>query len=1657
MVALRQQSFMQTREEIPGYRDLVRVFESPRSRVFKAVRTTDGTKVILKILQEDFLEKNEIARYKNQFALLNETPLNCAPRVLAFDKHQSAPMLVFEDVEGVALANTMAASPLTLLEGLDVAQKIAQALLEVHSRKIIHKDINPSNILYSRSKGDVKLIDFGISTRLEREQAEVSTQGVTEGSLPYMSPEQTGRMNRYVDYRSDFYSFGVTLFELFTGRLPFDTSDPIKLIHFHIAKQPIAPRNFNSELPDVLSELILKLMAKNADERYQSAYGVLQDLKKIMAAVKDNGVIEDFTLGLEDIPDRFHVPETVYGRAREFAHLTRILNRTKLGGLEFVFVSGNPGIGKTSFVKTLDKSVAAINGHMISGKFDAFRGSTPYSAIVDALRELIRELLGENENVLGDWRDKILAALGPNGQIIVDVIPEIELIIGPQEPLGPIGPNETDNRFKLTFRNFVGVFCEASHPLVMHLDDMQWADAASLGLLRALFDDHGLNHFMVVGSYRDTDLGLEHPVHTLIDELKAAEVPVEFIKLSELDKKDVEKWISDAMHCSTERVAPLADLISEKTGGNPFFAAEFMHSLYRSGLIFFAGDRGVWEWDLSKIRAANMTDNVIELMRERIQTLPDEIRKVVQIASCIGQNFDLRLLAEVANLDLYQTASILRDPIAQGLIIPIGEAYRLVELNIPFEGSESLIEYRFGHDRIQQAAFEMMSAQERSLVRYKAGRILFGRGGDEDLFRIVNHLNSSLMHLQSDKEREDLMRLNLRAAEKAKSSAAYKSALEYLQTGMTLEKESDWENFYDLILAIHRESALVSYLAKSPATLDSSVAVVLKRGRTLLEKIPAYEALIHAATAKNDMKEVLALGKTVLAELGVSLPENPGLLRVGVSLFYTKFKLRSFTQERLLALPEMQDPSELARMRFLYALAQTIFLFFPKQVPLITSMLVRKSLKHGNTSTSALAYTTYGMIMAAMVGDVDEGYRLGELGIKVYEKQQAKHIEAATLVCFNMFIRPWKDHVRSTLNPLLQAHHSGLNSGDFEFAAHGAMGYCNRSFFVGIDLKTLHHDLLKYTLVIEQLGHRVDEEQSRLLHQMVINFSETRAHAYDLRGDTFDDDRMLAVYQRNNEMGPQFNIYFFKLILAYHFGNKAEALAFARLAEPLFKSVMGTLSAAVFYFYFALAMIENYESATRSERSRMKTRIKAILKKYEKWSKSAPMNFQHKKELIEAEWLSVQGRYYEAQTQYDSAIANAKAEQYLQDEALGNELAAKFHLRHKRQTAGYAYMKKARYSYERWGAVAKVRQMEEVYPHVLTSGAAERALTGSLATMSSSTIDITTLKRALLAIAEENVHSRMLSKIITSAIEFAGAQKGVLMLRKDGEFYIEAESSIDHDKPDILQSTAVDHAHSISRMAVNYVKRSRKGLVIDNASDSQDLLPGLHREAYVEKNKVLSVLCIPITVGIGEDSQMVGLLYLENNRAVGTFTPERIETLEIICLAAAGRLELSVKAATDGLTGLYNHDYFQSMLSQELIQTERAQRSLSLLLIDIDHFKKFNDQWGHQIGDLVLKKVAAAIRETCRKSDVVARYGGEEMAVILPETSPELGAMVAERIRKAVENLAVAHGLETLKVTISLGLSSYSPGLKDKAELIQKADAALYKSKHAGRNRVTVA
>ncbi|SMF49503.1 diguanylate cyclase (GGDEF) domain-containing protein [Pseudobacteriovorax antillogorgiicola] len=1645
---------------VPGYHSLVRIFESPRSRIFRAIRKKDQKKVVLKILQEEFIERSEILRYKNQFSILSHSDLKCAPRVLDLVKYHNSPMLVFEDTGIDSLQSLLEQSSLKIKEALEIAIAITEALMELHSHSIIHKDINPSNLLYDRKTGEIQVIDFGISTQLSREHMALDAEMVTEGSLPYMSPEQTGRMNRYLDSRTDLYSLGIVIYELLTGAVPFQSEDPLQLIHYHIAKRPIPPKELDNGIPGVLSDIVMKLLSKNVEDRYQSAWGVKADLQKCAEGLRDSHYVRKFPLGLQDVSNQLRISQNLYGRSQEVALLQSNYESVVGGNKVAVFISGYPGVGKTSLTKELYKQVSHHRGFYISGKYEILRRSVPYSAITEAFTELCRQILSESEYLLHEWRHKIQNALGDNGQVMVDLVPELEHIIGVQPAAQLLGPSESENRFLVLFKKFVKIFAQANHPLVMYLDDLQWIDLSSIRLLQMLLEDSDLEGLYFIGAFRDKDIGPTHPLGLMMERLQEASIIIDQIHLQPLSLPDINRMVADTLHTTVEKSEALSDLVFQKTGGNPFFTEEFLKNLYTNKLLYFEAQKGHWDWELDKIKYADLTDNVVELMTEKIKRLPEGTVELIRYGACIGARFDLATLATVANSNLTRVAQGLHQAINEGLVIPIGDNYRLIELDIPIAPDEVKIEYRFAHDRILQAACDLMESRQRKFVRRRVAKIMLDQGDqfrEENIFTIVNHLNQSMELIQAKDELIELLKLNLDAARKAKSSSAYPLAFEYLSSSYDLIDETMWDTHCDLLIDFCQEACEVAFLAQEIAAMEKFASLVLQKGRNLLEKIPIYETQVQAAVARNDMMTAVSQGKEILGQLGVRVPDNPSLAQILKGFAWCWWKLLGVDTQKILDKQEMKDPYQLARIHFQYSLSQCIFLYMPKQVPLSICDSILTTMKHGVAPTSALAFTSYGIMISGIFHAYDTGYRYGELGIQLYQRLKAKEVEATILVTFNLYIRPWKDPVRSTLPSLLEAYQSGLDSGNIEFAVHGAMGYCYRSFLAGVELRSVQKDMKNYRQAIRSLAHHGNTYILDLYHQAVENLvSEDEAiEPWRIKGDYYDDDEMLVTHRQNKDAAGLFLTYFMKVKMAYIYEQNELALEWGEAAKKEFKAGIGTYNGTVFYFYRALSLLKAVQAGAGIERKRFLREAKSITKKFKKWAKASYDNQGHRYLILKAEWQRLHGRSFQAQQLYDEAITVARHHEFYQDEALGNELAAMFHLAENRHTMAVAYMKRARYGYQRWGALSKVSYLEKNYPHLINSPG-DRTLTGSLATMSSSTIDITTLKKALLAIAEETIHSRMLEKIISSAIEFAGAQKGILLLKKDGEFYVEAEGSTDLEKPKILQSIPLEESEEICIAVINYVKRTAKPIVIDDAQVDQDLIASLSKDPYIVKNKVKSILCIPILVGGAAGSEIIGLLYLENNHTSNTFTVERIETLEIICLSAAGRLELSVKAATDGLTGLYNHDYFQNMLEQEILQSQRQLRNLSLVMIDIDHFKKFNDKWGHQVGDLVLKHVADLVKQTCRKSDIVARYGGEELSVILPETNSDLAENVAERIRQVIEKSIVEHEGHHLNVTVSLGVSYLREDIRTATALIKRADEALYASKENGRNCVTL-
>lgn len=1637
------------------------VFYGDPTRIYRARHRSKGTPVMLKTLRDERAAREAAARLKHEFEVTRRIKAPGVIQVYDLERHNNLPVIVLEDFGGDSLDNLARQRRFPIEELLGIAIQLTRGLADIHAANIIHKDINPSNIVYNPATGTTKIIDFGISTFLTREQAALSSPQIFQGSLPYISPEQTGRMNRSIDYRTDFYSLGVTLYELLTGRPLFIVNEPIEWFHCHIAKQPAPPADINPAIPRPVSEIVMKLLAKTAEGRYQSTRGIQADLERCLAELHRTGDIPPFPLASQDVSDRFQIPQRLYGRDSEVVQLLSTFERVGRGGSKMILVSGYSGIGKTCLVKEIYKPVTERHGHFVSGKYDQLHRNIPYSALAIALRELVRQLLTETEEQLAAWRTRIQDALGTNGQLLVDVIQELSLIIGPQPEVPETMPMEAEQRFHRVFQRFIQVFCAPDHPLVIFLDDLQWADSASLRLIELLTsNESGAAHLLLIGAYRDNEVHAAHTMALWLREMRTRDVELEEIPLKPLHRKDLTDLIADTLRAQQDSVAPLAEIVENKTAGNPFFTEEFLKALHRDGLIVFSHDTGRWSWDLARINARQMTDNVVELMTEKLRRLAPQTMELIELGACIGFRFPLSILAMVSDEEPCRIARRLRQGYTEGLIAPIGDAYQLLELEQSADLPEVTVEFAFAHDRIHQAAYALLDDARRCQAHHRIGRLLLKHltpsEQKERLFEIIDHLNLGSALISDDRERSELCRLNLTAGKRAKTANAYQPAFNYFRLALTLLDPDAWQKDYELALELHGEAAEAAYLAGAYEAMDELLNTGFAQAKELLHKEKMYLVHISACMARGKLHEAIDIAKKVLAKLGHNYPAKPNTLHVIVKLAQLKWFLRKKPIEALHQLPEMSVLRHRAAMKIGAQIGGAAMFAQPDLLSLMILHGARISFEYGHAPQSLSTYAALGAIFADTLGDSGRGLAFGQMALDLTERLQAKSVKGRVLHVYNTMVRHWKEPIHNCIEPLHQAYQICLENGDFEYAAHAACVRLAYAAEISTDLKKLFTEMLEYHTALKPLkqGPRV-----QYLACMLQKIDNLMGHADDpavLKGRYYDIDRMAPINIKSGDQSLLLTDRMNQMLLSYLFGRHREALSHAGRANASGRrGLTGMYFGLPFFLLDSLIRLANIDGLKGSAKRRALRIVAANERKLKRWSRINPLNGLNKFKLVQAERLRVRGRDLEAYRCFDEAIRLALENGFLFEEALAYELCGTMHLNAGRQTIGYTYLAKARDLYRHWGAKAKVDYMEQCFPQLIETVKRKSGKTTSLATPLTS-VDLGSLMKALKVIAEEKIHSRMVEAIITTAIEFAGAQHGALILRNtEGILCIEAEASVDSNEPRILQSIPVTSSN-VPQAIINYVGRTRSSIVLHDAQQPNDQIPGLEKDPHILAHGVRSVLCLPILTGNRENSEMIGMLYLENNRASGTFTKERFDTLEIICLSAAGRLELSRKAVIDGLTELYNHDYFQNLLAQEFASTRRHGRDLALLMIDIDHFKRFNDTWGHQVGDKVLREVAQVIKNTCRNEDTVIRYGGEEMAVILPMTNGKNAQVVAERIRSAVEKHRVAYDDEQLKVTISLGLAVMDATLTDKDALIRRADTALYRSKAEGRNRLTI-
>jgi PAS domain S-box-containing protein len=1416
---------------------------------------------------------------------------------------------------------------------LRLAIAITDTLGKIHAAHVIHKDINPGNIVFNPKTGVVKIIDFGIATRFSRTNPTFKSLHLLEGTPAYLSLEQTGRMNRMLDYRTDFYSLGATFYELLTGQLPFPTEDLLELVHCHIATPPIPPHEVRGmgygvwgvgtdgssstrhTIPKAVSDIVMKLMAKNAEDRYQSAWGIKADLERCAQQLAEMGQINAISLGLQDVSEQFYIPQKLYGREAEIEALWVAFDRVtgnRESGVgnrekhptpytphptpscnEMMLVSGYAGVGKTALVQELHKPITAKHGYFIWGKFDQFGRNIPYSAIVDALQKLVQQLLGEPNEQVEVWRSRLLTALGSNGQIIVDVIPEVEFIIGKQPPVPEVGATEAQNRFNLTFQKFVRAFCAKEHPLVIFLDDLQWIDSATLKLIELILLDEQTQSLFLIGAYRDNKLTPTHPLVLTLENLRNQGAVLQEIILTPLTLEPLSQLIAETLHRNLDAVRSLAQVVLRKTEGNPFFVGEFLKLLHSENLLTFDAQQLSWQWNLAEIEAQDITDNVVELLLRQLQKLPEATQQVLSIAACVGAEFDLRTLAISAERNSEGTVcekspkAIFQDLLAAiqaGLIQPLSEL------------DEDLLvqKYKFLHDRVQQAAYALIDESHKQVVHLQIGHSLLEKSSPEQqsdrLFEIIDHLNQGLELVTARSERTEIAKLNLMAGQKAKAATAYEAAFKYFTTGLQLLDTKSWQSEYDLTLALYSEAAEAAYLQGRFDEMKQLVEVVLNRAKSVVDKVQVYDSRIQRYLSQGNLKEALKTGLEVLKLLGVILPESPSELDVRGGLESTAALLAEREIEDLINLPEMTAPEPLAAVSILANIGSAAFIASPALVILIACKMVNLSINYGNATWSPLSYAGYGFVLCGVVQDIELGYKFGQLALSLAERLNTKKGKVKALHIFSYHVMQWKVHLKETIPQLVEAYQEGVETGDFEIASYVAYTVCHHSFFVGEELTQLEQKMATYSKAVDRIRRESPSTWIAIMWQTILNLLDRAENPSRLVGRVFNEEEALphAIAVKDG-IAIQI-LYLHKVMLCYLFEEHHQAVQTAILAKRHFEEASAIKLLPVFCFYHSLALLSLLLDASNSEKVAWLNCVSSNQEKVKKWAEHAPINYLHQFYLVEAEKARVSGQILEAEEFYERAIAGAAENEYIQEEALAYELAAKHYLARGREKIAQTYMKEAHYCYDRWGATAKVKDLESRYPQFFpqSSRATSASIPVTAETISNSfhtAFDLAAVMKASQAISREIELKQLLRSVMQTLIENAGAQTGYLILENSGEWSIEAACELNTDEnacaTQVLQSIPI--ADQLPESIIQYVIRTLKPVTLNDATREGAFI----NEPYIQQNQPQSIFCLPLL----NQAKLVGVLYLENRLATGVFTPERSQVLQLLSTQAAIAIE----------------------------------------------------------------------------------------------------------------------------------------------------------------------
>jgi len=1457
----------------PGYRVTQQLYTSQRSTVERAVCAADGETVVIKQADCELVAVEAARRIQHEFDLLRALRGEGVIGVREIVRAGSHIALVIESF-GEALAASLAARRFALDEALDLAIALARIIGRIHAAGVVHRDINPQNIVYEPTSRTAKLIDFDIATHAPSTTSDAASSRAFEGTLRYMAPEQTGRLNRGVDARSDLYSLGITLHELFTGQPAVDGDDALAIVHAHIAVKPPRIDAIDPAIPSVVANIVMKLIAKSPEQRYQTAAGLQADLERCRRELGDGGVIEPFVIAQRDVSSRFEFSERLYGREPEVRALLDAFARTARGAVETVLVSGNSGIGKSAVVREVHAPVGAQRGYVASGKFEQLQRDVPYSAVVAAIDELIAQIVADP--ALDRWRTEIGAAIAGDGPLVHTVLPAIERVLGRQAPPPVLDPETAQRQLTIALARLVQVFARTAHPLVMFLDDMQWADAASLSLLTRLATSEATESLLMIEAFRDKEVDPAHPFALALLDYAKHGAKISRIALAPLELAETAELVADALRLSPDQTTELAAVIWHKTCGNPFFIRQFTQALHDEGYICLDPGSNAFTFDVPAIKRAAITENVAELLAHKLSKLPIATRDMLVTAAAIGNRFNVATLAIVAGLTDVAVHESLAPAAEAGMISPIGNLAPVAP------GVIASARYAFQHDRIQQAAYEASSPGTRERLHLEIGRQLLAscRASsielDARLFDIVHHLERGRAQISDEAERAQLAALALAAARRARRSGACDVAVALLQPAAA--SRDCWAH-YPAWFEIHLELAEV--LSQGGLHRDARATVREARGHATPRDGATLDALDTAICVRLGLyPDALACARRAAAVLGVELPADPAELArlTAVEIGIVMAAIAETPIERWIDLPVMQDPDRRAAMALLAHCIPAAYQVEPALMGLIAATLITRSLRHGTCGASTHGFVTFPIVLWTM-GQYDAGFRLSKLGVDLARRLGDRALESMAGFCFAVFASPWRRPLSESIEQLRHVIACAPDAGDITHA-----GYATQ---LGVTYLQIQGAPLREVIEASRTYRQLCQRLGVLDIAMAVSWFSWHARSWtgaapgpgELEVDPVATEHVLVASGATSSLAT-----FLSLVVERRFwdGELAGVLEVGRTMAPMLRAWPANASNAEFRFYYCLAAI-GVAAAAGERGAPPDGDFAAYRVDLARYAEACPANFGHMIALVDAELARIRGDVAQAIAGYDAAIDGATEHGFLKVETIAHELAARFWIDARKPAFAAVHLGKARDLCEHWGASPRAYELEK---RRRSLGAATNAhVTMRSTTGVASTLDFATLVKASHAIASDIVLDSLLVKIMEIIIENTGAQTGSIILASNGELRVHA-SKQDGTAISVTAGVPLAEARNMSEGIIGYVTRTSERVVLDDATRD----PRFRTDPYVRDRRPRSVLCLPIV----HKEHMVGAIYLENNLVAGAFTVDRLEALGILVAQLAISIENAV-------------------------------------------------------------------------------------------------------------------------------------------------------------------